>query len=273
MKKWKRQDFIRGIWLALGISVGGVSAIGGQKLLEAGKNNSSKQTIEDSSQMPSQDINIAPLKQQNQTQRDAFMERLSAGEAKNQYQKVDMYNSPIIPKEMNKAKEDENQPVTQDEVMNEIIKEYNEINGTNITEYSFMKTSPSWLGIKNDGTYVQDYKEQVDFNTVTYNVGPIYNVVDYERGKIIASIGVADGQIRNIYSNVIMRGKDKKEFIHADNEVDLQNLNLDKERLNQSKLNVIYGTISSRTERLNQDIKNREQMIKNNKRDDRDIDR
>ena len=179
-QKYRRQNFIRAALLALGI---GTAGIAGKKLLDSGK------------QQPQ--IETTNKKQVSKE----FIESLA----------VDLDNQII----QNESKFEENH------VIQEFLERYNSTYNTNITEkeLSYLKSSPDYLGIDENGEYVFDYTENTPVESyieksIDNHIGSIYAVVT--GGKIITSLGEVNYDVSNINTKRI-KTKDGIEYLQSEN--------------------------------------------------------
>lgn len=212
IRKYNRQNLIRGAFLALGIVIGA----GGHALLTAGNNPDKENKQEIEMEMDTQDETT-----------NSFKEDL----------KVDI-DSITTEKE-------ENEEVDYDKIMSEILEEYNERYDAELSQedISFIKSNPQFLGIKDDGTYIQDYKQNTPVQEYTKErIGDVYIIINNKDNTIITSLGKVKGQITNIDTKVVM-DKDRKEYFESDKKIDLTG---DK---NKEEVEQIYEAIQNEYEK------------------------
>lgn len=238
-----RKMFFRGIIIALGLS----GLVFAKDKLPAGDN-----LVKNAIEMENQDAELNnndknDIIETTKEQKEEFLESLKAGAEKDIVVKTANYDENI----------EEEAELTNEDVINEIIKEYNEKNGADIKDYefSYMKTNTlTYIGIDKDGRYVRDYKEKMPIQE--YKMDPyamnttIYTMVDLKNGKVIGAIGELDGEIHDVYTNVIKNGKGR-EFVHADNEINFTEIDIPQERFGvNNKPYAVYKAVSEEAEKI-----------------------
>lgn len=252
-----RKMFFRGVIVALGLS----GLVFANKQLSTGTSIGRNAIETENQDTELNNNNKNDIIEINKEQKENFLDSLKAGAEKEINQNVN--NKDNLDETLSKAtaeydyKENGEHTITNDEILDKIIKEYNEKNGTDINKYesSFMKTNTlTYIGIDRNGRYIRDYKEKtpvVDYKTDPYSIHTtIYTMVDLKNGKIIGAIGEFDDGIHDIYTNVIKNAKGR-EYVHADNEVNFTEIDIDKEKLGvENKPYVVYQAISEEAEKI-----------------------
>ena len=201
--KYRRENFIRGAFLALGITIGAV----GYALLTSGdkiQDNSSKQKTEIQLDNESETNNV-------------FKNEL----------KVDV----------NTISQEEK--VNYEETLKQIIEEYNEKYSTDLSseDINYIKSNPQFLGISDNGTYIQNYKQNTPVEKyISDGINDIYIMINNKNNTIITSLGEVDGKIQNIDTKVVM-DNNRKEYFESDKKIDLT------ENKTQEQIEEIYDTL------------------------------
>lgn len=256
-----RRMFFRGIIIALGLS----GLVLGKNQLPAATNlnQNAIETESDNPELNNDEKNA--IMEANKDQKENFLESLKAGaekdvdldENENEEKRDALYGIKTKATVTYDYEENGEHTVTNDEILDEIIKEYNEKNGTDINRYesSFMKTNTlTYIGVTRDGRYIRDYKEKIpvaDYVRDPYAIHTtIYTMVDLRNGTIIGAIGEVDNGIHDIYTNVIKSGSGR-EYVHAENEINFTEIDIDKEKLGiENKPYVVYQAISEEAEKI-----------------------
>lgn len=211
--KYRRENFIRGAFLAIGITIGA----GGHALLTDG-NNASR----DANSKQATEMQIDNQEKNN----NSFKEDL----------KYD--TNAIVPEE------NENNEIDYDEIISEIIEEYNKKYNTELSseDISYIKSNPQFLGISDDGTYIQDYKQNTPTEEYIYdNIKDIYVMINNKDNKIITSLGKVKGKIENIDTKVVM-DSERNEYFESDKKIDLT------ENKKEEEIEQIYDTLENEYE-------------------------
>lgn len=211
--KYRRENFIRGAFLAVGITIGA----GGHALLTDGSNTSKETNNKQATEMQ-----IDNQEKNN----NSFKEDLK-------------YNTnTIIPEE------NENSEIDYDEIISEILDEYNEKYNTELSseDISYIKSNPQFLGISNDGTYIQDYKQNTPTEEyISDNIKDIYIMINNKDNTIITSLGKVKGKIENIDTKVVM-DSERDEYFESDKKINLT------ENKNEEQIEQIYDTLKNEYE-------------------------
>lgn len=140
----------------------------------------------------------------------------------------------------------ENEPIDYVQIINAYNKKYN----TKLTaeDISLIKSTPQFLGISEDGTYIQDYKENTPVEGyIDDNIEDIYIMINNKDNKIIASLGKIDGEIKNVDTKVVMT-YEGDEFFESYQKIDLTKVTVEKnKKRNQSEK--IYDTLENQYEK------------------------
>lgn len=204
--KYRRENFIRGAFLAVGITIGA----GGHALLTDGNNANKDENNKQATEMQIDN-------QEKNNNNNSFKEDLK-------------YNTNTITPE-----ENENNAIDYDKIISEVLDEYNEKYNTKLSveDISYIKSNPQFLGISDDGTYIQDYKQNTPTEEYVYdNIKDIYVMIDNKDKTIITSLGEVDGKIENIDTKVVMDSK-RNEYFESDKKIDLTE-NKDEEQIKQT---------------------------------------
>lgn len=211
--KYRRENFIRGAFLAVGITIGA----GGHALLTEG-NNANKDT--NNKQATEMQID----NQEKNT--NSFKEDLK-------------YNTnTIVPEEK------ENTEIDYNKIISEILEEYKEKYNIELSleDISYIKSNPQFLGISEDGTYIQDYKQNTPTEEYIYdNIKDIYVMINNKDNTIITSLGNVEGKIENIDTKVIM-DNERNEYFESDKKIDLT------ENKNEEQIEQIYDALENEYE-------------------------
>lgn len=212
--KYRRENFIRGAFLAVGIAIGA----GGHALLTDGSN-----TSKDTNNKQSTEMQIDNQEKNN----NSFKEDLK-------------YNTnTIIPEE------NENNEIDYDKIISEILEEYNEKYNTELSseDISYIKSNPQFLGISDDGTYIQDYKQDTPTEEYIYDdIKDIYVMINNRDNTIITSLGKVEGEIKNIDTKVVM-DSERNEYFESDKKIDLT------ENKKQEQIEQIYDSLKNEYEK------------------------
>lgn len=210
--KYRRENFIRGAFLAVGITIGA----GGHALLTDG-NNASK----DANNKQATEMQIDNQEKNN----NSFKEDLK-------------YNTNTI-----STKENEDSEIDYDKIISEVLDEYNEKYDTELSQedISYMRSRPQFLGISN-GTYIQDYKQNTPVDEyLTNRIDYIYIMINNKDNTIISSLGKVQGKIENVDTKVAMN-RERKEYFESDKKIDLT------ENKNEKQIEQIYDTLKNEYE-------------------------
>ena len=110
-----------------------------------------------------------------------------------------------------------------DKIMDEIIDEYNQKYDEKLSkeDLGYIKSRPQFLGIDENGEYIQDYKQKEDVDSyLTAGIGEIYVVINKEDNSVIGSLGKVEGEITNVDTKIVMDGN-RKEYLEGEKKIDL----------------------------------------------------
>ena len=211
IRKHRRENFIRGLFLTIGIGVGA----GGTKALESAKTVNVNQ--------PNQETSVDD--NNNEKNSNGYKESLR-----------------VSSENLNKSNSADEEKIDYNEIQQEIINEYNEKYNDNLTEQdqSFIKSNPQFVGIDENNNYIQDYKEETPVSQYkTDGIGNIYVVIDDRNDNIIYSVGKIDDEVVNVDTKVVMTSEngETKEYFASNNTIDPTE-NKDKESIED-----IYNTL------------------------------
>lgn len=202
-RKVARENFIRSAFLAVGITIGA----GGHALLTAGENmnkqENNKQTTE---------LQLDITENENNT----FKENL----------KVDI--------SQDIRNEDVEQQIDYEKIVDEVLEEYNNKYDMQLKadDISYVKTKPQFLGVDENGTYIQDYKQNTPVQEyLTNDIQDIYVMINKKDNTIISSLGKIYKDIKNIDTKVVM-DYNRNEYFESDKKIDLTE-NKTKEEVEQ----------------------------------------
>lgn len=213
IREYRRKNIIKGIFSTLGIITIGAGA---HALLTDGSEH----------------------QQDNKTELE--MEIENQEEVTNTFKEELKVDIDAITQEQNEENE-----VDYDKIMAEILDEYNEKYDIELTEedISYIKSNPQFLGITDDGTYIQDYKQNTPVQEyIDDGIKDIYVMINNNDNTIISSLGKVDGKITNIDTKVVMDGQ-RNEYFESDKKIDLT------EDKNQEEIEQIYETIENEYEK------------------------
>ena len=208
IRKHRKENFIRGLFLAIGIGVGAT----GTKALDSAKTVNMNQ--------PKQETVVGD--NNNEKDSNGYKESLR-----------------VSSEDLNKNSEEE---IDCNQIQRDIINEYNEKYNDNLTEQdqSFIKSNPQFVGIDENNNYIQDYKEETPVSQYkTDGIGNIYVVIDDRNDNIIYSVGKIDDEVVNVDTKVVMTSEngETKEYFASNNTIDPTE-NKDKESIED-----IYNTL------------------------------
>lgn len=134
-----------------------------------------------------------------------------------------------LSKENNQVTKDYSQVINYEQLFVDSINQYNQKYGTDLEEkdIDLIKSSNTqYLGIDENGTYIQDYSqntpvvEYIRNGTDKNNIGNIYIMINNKDNTIIGSLGKVNYEIVNIDTKIIMN-YDRKEYLASDKKMDL----------------------------------------------------
>ena len=184
IKKYRRENFIRGAFLAMGITIGA----GGHALLTAGNEKV----------------------QENKTQTETTIDNTEKQQSTKNETKEKNFKEDI-------------KAVTYSQITEEIAKEYNEKYNTNLSasDIAYIQSNPNFLAIDDNGTYIQDYKESENYNQyITSGINDVYVFINKNDDTIISSIGKVSNDIQNVDTKIVM-GTGRKEYVESDKKIDI----------------------------------------------------
>lgn len=222
IRKHRRENFIRGLFLAAGVFLGasGVKALDSGKNIEKQHNQQTQEAIINSKENISQNEKYV---KDNKSQEDKFRDSL------------------IVDKdELNKKTKEEE--IDYEKIEQKIIDEYNQEYNDNLTkeETSIIQSTPQFVGIDKNNNYIQDYKQETPVvQYKTNGIGNIYVAIDNRDEKIIYSVGKIEGKIVNVDTKVVQTYNDgkRKEYFESNNNLDITKNKDEKE------VNNIYDTL------------------------------
>lgn len=226
IRKHRRENFIRGLFLAAGVLLGA----GGVKTLDSGKNIDNQ---------PKQETNIVT---EEKTKEDDFRESLH-----------------VSTENLNKQ-QSQNESIDYNQIEKELIDEYNQEYDDNLTsnKVSIIRSKPSFIGIDENNNYIQDYKEKTPVDKyISDNIGYVYIAVDKRNNKIISSVGKIDGEIVNIDTKQVTSNMDgkSKEYVEGDRKIDWTN------GKDEDTIKNIYSTLKQEFE-YQQELENQQKNEK-----------
>lgn len=186
IKEFRRKNAIKAVLVALGITT--IGAAGKHALLPEGNNNKIEKQ--------------ETLKREN----NEFIKGLQSHGIKIDTEKF--------------TKELQNE-----EIIFDILKEYNEKYGTELNkeDISYIKSKPQFLGIDENGTYIQDYKENTpvkEYEEEEEKIGNIYIMINNKDNKIISSLGEVSSEITNIDTKIVM-DRNGTEYLESDKKINI----------------------------------------------------
>lgn len=134
-----------------------------------------------------------------------------------------------IPEDITQKNEEETTFESTDRVMLQLVLQYNEKYGTDLTpdDISLIESKPQALGVMNDGTYVQNYKSNspVDYyisdsTRDKTKISEIYVIINNKTNEIIGSVGKVNYEIINVDTKIVMKYDKKEEIVESQNKMD-----------------------------------------------------
>lgn len=181
IKKHRRENFIRGAFLAVGITIG----TGGHALLTAGNNK-----VQENTTQTETTINDTEKQQSTEKERN-FKEDV----------KVVTYNQ-----------------ITE-EIAKEYNEKYN--TNLSASDIKYIQSNPEFLFVDDKGTYIQDYKQSENYSKyIDSGIDDIYVFINKNDNTIISSVGKVSKDIQNINTKIVM-GTDGKEYVESDKKIDI----------------------------------------------------
>lgn len=241
-RKYRRQNIIRGAFLALGIGAGAT----GTYLLTEGKAPKDVEITQDENETDikikeneeNKELNISVNKD-----REVFINEIKVNipEEKQNIEETPKIQNTQEPKQTQKPEEQNSK------VIQEILDEYNEKYNTDLEEsdISYLKSTPNFLGIDANGKYIQDYKENTeikDYILGEYGIGPIYIILNNKEEKIIASMGEIEKELVDVDTKIVM-SEEGKEYIASENKINLT------ENKDQETKESIYKALESKCDK------------------------
>lgn len=184
ISKYRRESFIRGAFLAVGITIG----TGGHALLTAGNDKV----------------------QENKTQTETTIDNIDSEKEEQSSEQEKSFKGDI-------------KIITYNQITEDIAREYNEKYNANLSaaDIAYIQTNPQFLFVDDKGTYIQDYKQSENYsNYIDSGIDDIYVFINKNDNTIISSIGKVSNDIQNINTKIVM-GADRKEYIESDKKIDI----------------------------------------------------
>ena len=130
------------------------------------------------------------------------------------------------PEEKRKSFMKENSAVTYNNVIENMVKQYNEQYGTNLSanDITYIKSHPQFLAMDNNGNYIQDYRQSEQYQNyltdLNKNNVDIYTFINKKDDKIVASVGKIYNKIENVDTKVVMNAQGK-EYTESDKKLNI----------------------------------------------------
>lgn len=130
------------------------------------------------------------------------------------------------PEEKRKSFMKENSAVTYNNVIENMVKQYNEQYDTNLSanDITYIKSHPQFLAMDNNGNYIQDYRQSEQYQNyltdLNKNNVDIYTFINKKDDKIVASVGKIYNKIENVDTKVVMNAQGK-EYTESDKKLNI----------------------------------------------------
>ena len=257
IRKHRKENIIRALFLSLGI-VAGATTI---KALDRGRTISSnqpkqEQTIEQDSTMTNQAI------EQDSTIANQAIEQDSSIAN----QATEQYNTQTKGKTYDDFKDslhvNSNDTINYNQVEQEIINEFNQINNDNLTkdDVAYLLSKPQFIGIDENNQYIQDYKEETKVSQYkTSGIGNIYVAIDRRDNSVIYSVGKIDNKVANVDTKVVMKNDSNGQRIEYFKSNKAINPTLNKD---EKSINNIYETMEYEFDKQQKQMQERNDEIK-----------
>lgn len=257
IRKHRKENIIRALFLSLGIVAGATTT----KALDRGRTISSnqpkqEQTIEQDSTMTNQAI------EQDSTIANQAIEQDSSIAN----QAIEQYNTQTKGKTYDDFKDslyvNSNDTINYNQVEQEIINEFNQINNDNLTkdDVAYLLSKPQFIGIDENNQYIQDYKEETKVSQYkTSGIGNIYVAIDRRDNSVIYSVGKIDNKVANVDTKVVMKNDSNGQRIEYFKSNKAINPTLNKD---EKSINNIYETMEYEFDKQQKQMQERNDEIK-----------
>ena len=257
IRKHRKENIIRALFLSLGIVAGATTT----KALDRGRTISSnqpkqEQTIEQDSTMTNQAI------EQDSTIANQAIEQDSSIAN----QAIEQYNTQTKGKTYDDFKDslhvNSNNTINYNQVEQEIINEFNQINNDNLTkdDVAYLLSKPQFIGIDENNQYIQDYKEETKVSQYkTSGIGNIYVAIDRRDNSVIYSVGKIDNKVANVDTKVVMKNDSNGQRIEYFKSNKAINPTLNKD---EKSINNIYETMEYEFDKQQKQMQERNDEIK-----------
>ena len=257
IRKHRKENIIRALFLSLGIAAGATTI----KALDRGRTISSnqpnqEQTIEQDSTMTNQAI------EQDSTIANQAIEQDSSIAN----QAIEQYNTQTKGKTYDDFKDslhvNSNDTINYNQVEQEIINEFNQINNDNLTkdDVAYLLSKPQFIGIDENNQYIQDYKEETKVSQYkTSGIGNIYVAIDRRDNSVIYSVGKIDNKVANVDTKVVMKNDSNGQRIEYFKSNKAINPTLNKD---EKSINNIYETMEYEFDKQQKQMQERNDEIK-----------
>ena len=246
IRKHRKENIIRALFLSLGIVAGATTT----KALDRGRTISSnqpkqEQTIEQDSTMANQAI------EQDSTMTNQTTEQYNTQTKERTYD--DFKDSLHV---------NSNDTINYNQVEQEIINEFNQINNDNLTkdDVAYLLSKPQFIGIDENNQYIQDYKEETKVSQYkTSGIGNIYVAIDRRDNSVIYSVGKIDNKVANVDTKVVMKNDSNGQRIEYFKSNKAINPTLNKD---EKSINNIYETMEYEFDKQQKQMQERNDEIK-----------
>lgn len=257
IRKHRKENIIRALFLSLGIVAGATTT----KALDRGRTINSnqpkqEQTIEQDSTMANQTIEQDSTIANQAIEQDSTMTN----------QTTEQYNTQTKERTYDDFKDslhvNSNDTINYNQVEQEIINEFNQINNDNLTkdDVAYLLSKPQFIGIDENNQYIQDYKEETKVSQYkTSGIGNIYVAIDRRDNSVIYSVGKIDNKVANVDTKVVMKNDSNGQRIEYFKSNKAINPTLNKD---EKSINNIYETMEYEFDKQQKQMQERNDEIK-----------
>ena len=268
IRKHRKENIIRALFLSLGIVAGATTT----KALDRGRTISSnqpkqEQTIEQDSTMANQTIEQdSTIANQAVEQDSTIANQAIEQDSTMTNQTTEQYNTQTKEKTYDDFKDslhvNSNDTINYNQVEQEIINEFNQINNDNLTkdDVAYLLSKPQFIGIDENNQYIQDYKEETKVSQYkTSGIGNIYVAIDRRDNSVIYSVGKIDNKVANVDTKVVMKNDSNGQRIEYFKSNKAINPTLNKD---EKSINNIYETMEYEFDKQQKQMQERNDEIK-----------
>ena len=148
-------------------------------------------------------------------------------------------------------KQEIGEEIDYDKIMDEIIDEYNQKYDEKLSKENlgYIKSRPQFLGIDENGEYVQDYKQKENVDSyLTAGIGEIYVLINKDNNSVIGSLGKVEGEITNVDTKIVMDGN-RKEYLEGEKKLDLTK-DIDNKEIDEKSIENRYKALENEYQKV-----------------------